>query len=171
VVAAQTLRRAEESFEAVLGAPVAGRLTALPTIRELLWVLQRLDRYGDQGRGRPGSGLQALEGLLEGQAWSVRFESAPVPKHLGYFLPALKQIARRWKHTWAPSIKAERRACGVRGPAAPSRREERDALRELERHQSSPAGVRAQRAADLTPAAAGGGSIPRFEQAYRERYS
>jgi hypothetical protein len=106
----ETLRRAEEAFVAVLGPPVAGRLEHLPTIRSLLWALERLDRYGDFGRGRPGAGLDVLEQLLEGQDWSIRREGAVRPRHLGYFVPLLRLRAKRWKHTWAPRLKASRRA-------------------------------------------------------------
>jgi hypothetical protein len=112
----QTLCRAEEAFVVALGPPVAGRLGRLPTIRELLWVLERLDRYGSFGQGAPGAGLSVLEGLLEGHAWAVRWEGAKAPAHLGYFVPALRDIARRWKHTWAPRIKDQRIAEGRREP-------------------------------------------------------
>lgn len=118
---ASTLRRAEEAFAAVLGPPPAGRLGHLPTIRELLWVLARLDRYGSFGAGQAGAGISVLEGKLEGQEYLVRWEGAPRPAHLGYFLPALRAEARRWKHTWAPQIKRQRsRRRAQRDPLTPS---------------------------------------------------
>jgi hypothetical protein len=119
-VGLSTLRRAEEAFVAILGPPPAGRLGDLPTIRELLWTLGRLDRYASFGRGQPGAGLSVLEGKLEGHAWAVRYEGGAVPRHLGYFLPALRAEARRWKHTWAPRIKADRARRGVRQRRRPS---------------------------------------------------
>jgi len=150
--AAQALWRAELAFAAIFGEPPKGRLRHLPTIRELLWVLQRLDRYGDFGRGRPGAGEAALEGALEAQAYSVRWEGAALPAHLGYFIPALRAEARRWKHTWAPRIKAQRVAAGVRRPSAREPVEERTPRPALERsvskHLSSardPGGVGMQR--------------------------
>jgi len=106
VKAAQTLWQAEQAFAAAVGPPSAGRLGHLPTIRQLLWELARLDRYGSFGQGQPGAGLSVLEGLLEAQA--QRAEKTPA--HLGYFLPALHAEGRRWKHRWAPRIKAARRA-------------------------------------------------------------
>lgn len=113
----EALQRAEGTFEAFLGPPAAGRLASLPTIRGLLWALGRLDRYGDFGRGRTGVGLDLLEQLLEQHAWAVRYDGANVPRHLGYFVPALRATARRWKHTWAPRIKAQRREA-KHGPAS-----------------------------------------------------
>jgi hypothetical protein len=116
--ALSALARAEEAFAAVLGPPPKGRLRHLPTIRSLLWALARLDRYADFGRGSPGAGLAVLEGKIEVQAHLIRFEGAAAPAHLGYFLPALRAEARRWKHTWAPQIKARRRRrAGVGAPA------------------------------------------------------
>jgi hypothetical protein len=116
----ETLQRAENAFAAVLGPPAAGRLAHLPTIRELLWVLARLDRYGSFGRGQAGAGLSVLEQKLEAQDHVVRWEGAARPAHLGYFLPALRAEARRWKHTWAPQIKASRRRrAGAEAPAGP----------------------------------------------------
>ncbi len=113
-----TLQGAEDAFVAVLGAPPAGRLGHLPTIRSLLWALARLDRYGSFGQGQPGAGLSVLEGKLEAQEHLVRWGEAVRPAHLGYFLPALRAEAKRWKHTWAPRIKAQRVAAGVRRAAA-----------------------------------------------------
>jgi hypothetical protein len=119
--ALSALARAEEAFAAVLGPPPKGRLRHLPSIRSLLWALARLDRYADFGRGRPGAGLAVLEGKIEVQAHLIRFEGAAAPAHLGYFLPALRAEGKRWKHTWAPRIKAERRRrAGVQAPVAPS---------------------------------------------------
>jgi hypothetical protein len=115
--ALQTLRRAEEIFAAGLGPPSAGPLVHLPSVRRLLWVLERLDRYGDQGQGRAGAGLSVLEGRVEGVAWALRWGEAAAggrPRHLGYFLPELEVEARRWKHRWAPRIKDQRIADGKR---------------------------------------------------------
>jgi hypothetical protein len=177
VVGARTLRRAEEAFAAVLGPPERGRLQHLPTIRRLLWALQRLDRYADQGQGREGAGLDVLERMLAGECDGLvapasdrqgamrrrgeelirrhggesealfayhpdlggdreSFEAvqaargtppvaAPTERgirHLAYFLPALLEEGRRWKHTWAPRIKAERRARGVDAATRAQRR-------------------------------------------------
>lgn len=112
--ALRTLGRAERAFEAVLGPPAAGRLCRLPVIRELLWCLARLDRYGDFGRGRAGAGLSVLEARLDGALHDLRYDGSPAPAHLGYFIPPLRAEARRWKHRWAPAVKAEREARGVR---------------------------------------------------------
>ncbi|HMD60047.1 MAG TPA: hypothetical protein VKG78_01370 [Opitutaceae bacterium] len=109
-----TLARAEEAFVATFGPPSAGRLCHLPTIRQLLWVLSRLDRYADFGRGRAGAGVELLEDRMQDHALA----GAPAPGHLGYFVPALALTAKRWKHTWAPRIKARRRA---RRPPVPGR--------------------------------------------------
>lgn len=115
--ALQTLCRAEEIFAAGLGEPAAGRLSHLPSIRRLLWVLERLDRYGDHGRGRADAGLSVLEGRVKGMTWALRWGEAPAgsrPRHVGYFLPELEVEARLWKHREAPRIKDQRIAEGKR---------------------------------------------------------
>jgi hypothetical protein len=126
--ALRTLCRAEEIFAAGLGPPSAGPLVHLPSVRRLLWVLARLDRYGDMGRGQAGAGLSVLEGRVEGLAHALAWGETPRggrPRHLGYFLPELEVTARRWKHTWAPRIKdrriAEGRRARRRAPARPGR--------------------------------------------------
>lgn len=122
----RTLAAAEALFQKAFGR--RGRLTHPPTIRRFLKAIERLDRYGNFGRGRPGSGLSVLEREIAGILWSLRYEnrgSVTVPRHLGYFVPVLRQEARRWKHTWAPSRKAARRgvlpwgADGAGGSSSP----------------------------------------------------
>jgi hypothetical protein len=128
-VGARTLAAAEEAFAARLGTaavfarlgqlegqrpPFVGyslayRLRHLPTIRRLLWALERLDRYAAIGAGRKGAGLEFLAGLIE------HHEGAP-PRSLAYFLPALEETGRRWKHQQAPRIKDRRIAEGKRAP-------------------------------------------------------
>jgi hypothetical protein len=115
-VAFETLRRAEEAFEVALGPPERGRLGDLPTIRRLLWVLQRLDRYAAQGEGQAGAGMSVLEGQLDAAAYSIRWYQGILPGHLAYFLPELEETARRWKHQWAPKVKDRRIAAGKRAP-------------------------------------------------------
>jgi hypothetical protein len=96
----------------------AYHLRHLPTIRRLLWALERLDRYALFGAGREGAGLELLAGLIECH------EGAP-PRSLAYFLPALEETGRRWKHQQAPKIKDRRIAEGKRpprrAPASPGR--------------------------------------------------
>jgi hypothetical protein len=129
-VAARALAAAESLFEARLGRaaafarleqlqpgqapPFVGysqayRLRHLPTIRRLLRALDRLDRYAALGAGRQGAGLEMLAGLIE------HHEGAP-PRSLAYFLPALEETARRWKHQQAPRIKDRRIREGKRAP-------------------------------------------------------
>jgi hypothetical protein len=114
--ALRTLQAAEGLFAARLpGRRSAGRLVSLPRARRLLWVLARLDRYADMGHGRPGAGLDVLERDLEVFAeMQAAGETHALPQHLGYFLPGLEATARRWKHTWAPRIKARRISEGRR---------------------------------------------------------
>ncbi len=143
VEAARTLLRAEEAFAAVLGPPSAGRLRHLPAIRGLLWALARLDRYADQGRGRAGAGLDVLERELAG----ILDAGEEPPRHLGYFIPALQAEGRRWKHTWAPRVKAERRSRGV----SPAHRAERSYRRWLQ----TPLSYDFRRRQQASPAASG----------------
>lgn len=129
VEAAQTLATAEKAFRCSLrslemwqhakaGAmkPGTARLGHLPTVRRLLWVLERLDRYACFGEGRKGTGLEILEQRIVGQRYLVDEGLGVIPDHLGYFLPLLEEEARRWKHTWAPRIKDRRIAAGRRPP-------------------------------------------------------
>jgi hypothetical protein len=92
------------------------RLHHLPTIRQLWWTLERLDRYAALGEGRAGAGLQLLGALIDGHAADVADGLAAAPRHLGYFLPALRAEAKRWKHQQAPKIKDRRIAEGRRRP-------------------------------------------------------
>jgi hypothetical protein len=119
-VAARTLSAAEMAFSDALGPPVAGRLTHLPTIRELLWVLARLDRYCTfSGEPQPGAGLDILQGKLERVAGEVAWGERPAaPRHLGYFVPELRLEARHWKHQTAPRVKDRR----IREGRRPARR-------------------------------------------------
>jgi hypothetical protein len=96
--------------------PTGHRLNHLPSIRQLWWTLERLDRYADLGEGRPGAGLGYLEQLLDGHALDVEQGAAAPPRHLGYFLPALQAEAKRCKHTWAPRVKDRRIREGRRRP-------------------------------------------------------
>jgi hypothetical protein len=102
-----------------------GRLRHVPTVHSLLWALARLDRYADFGRGRAGAGLDVLEQLLERHALDLDAGRAQLPRHLGYFIPELRAIAKRWKHTWAPRVKAEREARGARPRRYAARRRSR----------------------------------------------
>jgi hypothetical protein len=99
----------EGSFERYFGPPRDGRLRHRPTVERLRWVLARLDRYGAFGQGAPWAGVQLADRFMAGHAEEVSAGRAPAPRHLGYFLPALEAEARRWKHQWAPRLKAQRR--------------------------------------------------------------
>jgi hypothetical protein len=133
--AARTLAAAENVFRCSLGflaawqrcergkpSAVAGRLGHLPTVRRLLWVLQRLDRYACMGEGRKGAGLEVLGQRIATHRRLIDEGVAVIPAHLGYFLPILEEEARRWKHTWAPRIKDQRIAAGRPPPPMPPRR-------------------------------------------------
>jgi hypothetical protein len=91
-----------------------GRLRHVPTVQSLLWALARLDRYADFGRGRAGAGQDVLEQLLDRVALDRDAGEGPLPRHLGYFIPELRAVAKRWKHTWAPRIKRRRRQAAGR---------------------------------------------------------
>lgn len=110
------LAELEAAFAERFGFPQDGRLCDPTTIQRLRWVLDRLDRYAVRGEGRAGAGVSVLLGRLDGHVEAVRWDGAPVPRSLAYFIPALRSEARRWKHTWAPQIKAQRVAAGVRPP-------------------------------------------------------
>jgi hypothetical protein len=101
-VAVQAL---EEAFERLLGPPAGGRLAHGPTAARLEWVLARLDRYANFGAGREGAGLELAVARLEALAEDGDRQPA---RHLGYLLPELEEQARRWKHRWAPQVKAAR---------------------------------------------------------------
>ncbi len=117
VVAARTLAAAEEAFCDALGPPIAGRLVHLPSIRGLLWALERLDRYCSfNGKPQPGAGLDTLLGQLEGTAERVAWGELQRPRHLGYFVPGLKKAAREHKHEQAPVRKDRRIREGRRAP-------------------------------------------------------
>jgi hypothetical protein len=114
----------EAAFVAAFGPPTGGELRHGPTIRRFVWVLARLDRYADMGRGRAGAGQEVAVQRIEALADDLRRGSRPQPpRHLAYLLPELEAEARRWKHTWAPRIKARRRQHRAKpGPASRSRR-------------------------------------------------
>ncbi len=117
----------EADFERLLGPPAAGRL-ARP--ERLVIALRRLDRYAGMGEGKHGVGLQLAQQLLEAQAEDVadavaawereqgaewlqmQRRSVPrrptPPRHLGYFVPELLRVGRKWRRTHRPHRRRER---------------------------------------------------------------
>jgi hypothetical protein len=72
--------------------------------------LARLDRYADMGSGRAGAGFELAAELVAATSEDLaRGERDAAPRHLGYFVPELRRVARRWKHQQAPRLKATRR--------------------------------------------------------------
>jgi len=110
------LETLEADFERLLGPPLDGRLLHP---ERLLTALRRLDRWADFGQGRCGAGVEVAQRMIENHAerladeWDAYsrqlrraepWEPAPRvprprPRHLGYFVPALLQLGRRWRRT------------------------------------------------------------------------
>lgn len=96
------------------------RLRSVPKVRELLWVLERLDRYGWRELGRDGTppagkqpaGLHVLGLLVQEAVEDAAAGRRGQPRHLGYFIPELRAIAKRFKHQQAPRMKRARREKG-----------------------------------------------------------
>lgn len=115
------LEALEADFDRLLGPPAAGRLVRP---ERLLIALRRLDRYADFGAGRLGVGVEIARQLLEAHAahladeldeWNrercseaaQRERAAPrrrpqPPRHLGYFVPELIKLGRKWRRAHRP---------------------------------------------------------------------
>lgn len=105
-------------------------------------VAVRIDRYAEEGRGRPGAWLEELEALLADHRERAAAGTAAQPMSLAYFLPELERRSKRLRRQHKPRIQASRAAARLRAldsfgtPAGAAayqqlRKRQADALREL----------------------------------------